>query len=895
MSVVSIAEQASTALGLALEQPRAATTLAEQAWAAARTAGLPAEEAVALRALALSAFTLDEVTAAIELGRRAVDAAGRAGDVDLESECRVSLSSALALAGEGAQALATLDGASPGPRGAALVATQRAAILTMLGRYDEALGQLDRVVRTLRRTGDRLLESRALTTRGVLHVYAGRFHRAETDLARAERLSAGLGNMVEAADHCHNRGFAAARRGDLPTALALFDRAERRKADAGVPLGKFSIDRAEALLAAGLVGEARALLERALSAMLAGGGRFDRAEGLLLLADTTYLAGDLDASRRLAGEAAGLFADQDRHGWHALATAAAGRAALRSGAASPAVAEAASQAAAALDRLGLASRALAAHSVAGKLWLATGPGGGRRAEVQLSQAASGRRRGPAAGRAVAWDAEAVRRLAGGDRRGALAALRAAVAVVDAQQAGLAATELRAHISLHADGSAALGLRLALQSGRPRQILGWMERRRANSLRSWPLRPPPDPVLAKDLAELRHLTAEVTTIATSGGDPRPVARRAARLERAVRERAWRHGAASSTGASSAGASSTVASSTVASSTVGPGLAFARLVAALGDWALVELADCDGELHAVVVAGGRCSHRRLGPSAAVSGELEHLRFALRRGAYGLGGAQPQAAGPGPPDPVRRAAAGLDQRLLAPLRSLIGGRPVVVVPTGVLHATPWSVLPTLAGRPLTVAPSAHAWLRAAESPRREGPLLGVAGPGLRAATDEVTALRGIHPTAEILTGRGATVAAVLGGLGTAAVASIAAHAVLNADNGLWSALQLADGSLTVYELEGLARAPGLVILSACQSGLATVRSGDELLGLTAALLALGTRTVIASVLPVDDRATAPLVLALHTRLAAGAPPAQALAEAQTGAVDTVVAASFVCFGAP
>jgi CHAT domain-containing protein len=55
-----------------------------------------------------------------------------------------------------------------------------------------------------------------------------------------------------------------------------------------------------------------------------------------------------------------------------------------------------------------------------------------------------------------------------------------------------------------------------------------------------------------------------------------------------------------------------------------------------------------------------------------------------------------------------------------------------------------------------------------------------------------------------------------------------------------------------------------------------------------------VIASVLPVDDHATADLMFALHTRLASGEQPAAALAGAQTDAGDGVVAASFVCFGA-
>jgi hypothetical protein len=442
--------------------------------------------------------------------------------------------------------------------------------------------------------------------------------------------------------------------------------------------------------------------------------------------------------------------------------------------------------------------------------------------------------------------------------------------VDAQQAGLSATELRAHVSLHAEASATLGLRLAIEAGRPRQILAWMERRRANSLRSWPVRPPPDPELARDLAELRRVAGAMVAAASSGTDPRPLARQQARLERAVRERAWQLAAVGSSTRESLEPTAE------------------QLGEALGEWALVELADCGGELHGVILAGGRCSHRSLGPSRAVLGELEHLRFALRRSAYGM------RSGTGANVSSGESAARLDDLLLGPIRTRLGDRPVMIVPTGALHAVPWSALPTISGRPVTVAPSAHAWLRATRAPSSAGPLLAVAGPGLPAARAEVKALRTIHPGAEILSGRRATAAAVLKRLQGAAVAHVAAHATLNADNGLWSALQLADGPLTVYELEGLTRAPGLVVLSACQSGLSAVRPGDEVLGLVAALLALGAKTVIASVLPVDDYATAELMVALHVRLASGQAPAAALAGARTESDDAVIAASFVCFGA-
>jgi hypothetical protein len=65
------------------------------------------------------------------------------------------------------------------------------------------------------------------------------------------------------------------------------------------------------------------------------------------------------------------------------------------------------------------------------------------------------------------------------------------------------------------------------------------------------------------------------------------------------------------------------------------------------------------------------------------------------------------------------------------------------------------------------------------------------------------------------------------------------------------------------------------------------------------LGTRSLIATVVPVPDAATRSFVLAVHKWLRAGLPPSVALARAQastTGSGPTALAASvgFVCFGA-
>jgi CHAT domain-containing protein len=80
--------------------------------------------------------------------------------------------------------------------------------------------------------------------------------------------------------------------------------------------------------------------------------------------------------------------------------------------------------------------------------------------------------------------------------------------------------------------------------------------------------------------------------------------------------------------------------------------------------------------------------------------------------------------------------------------------------------------------------------------------------------------------------------------------------------------------------------------------VLAGDEVMGLTSALFALGARTAVATVIPVPDEATRPLMLALHERIRRGLPVARALAEAQEDTdrgdpVTLATAGGFVCYG--
>jgi CHAT domain-containing protein/tetratricopeptide (TPR) repeat protein len=129
---------------------------------------------------------------------------------------------------------------------------------------------------------------------------------------------------------------------------------------------------------------------------------------------------------------------------------------------------------------------------------------------------------------------------------------------------------------------------------------------------------------------------------------------------------------------------------------------------------------------------------------------------------------------------------------------------------------------------------------------------------------------------------------------VVHLACHGVVVTDDPASCGIQLAGGGerdnavidraadLTAAEIGRLSLAPQLVTLSACSSGVSTLRPGDEPFGLTRAWLIAGANAIVSTLWPVDDVSTWLLVDRLYTLLGPGAgsslhTKAQALKEAQ------------------
>ncbi|MQA93930.1 MAG: CHAT domain-containing protein [Streptosporangiales bacterium] len=852
---------------------------------------------IAGRALALAAKELGDLSTAYARLREAIALAAGAGLARRAAEARLSLVAVLADQGRTAAALAEADAArasgalDAGDLGRLLA--QRAMALARDGRLHRALAAFDEALPVLRDSGDARFIAGALSNRGLLLVHLGSSDAAMADLSESAAVAEAAGLPLIAAMARHNLGCAALRAGDLPRALTMFDAAEPAFTGSGERACCLAVDRAEALLAAGLTAQARDLLAGTVRRL--GTFTADLADARLLLARARLVTGEAAEAIRDARAARAVY--RGRTGWALLAAfteleahiAATGGPGHRPWAEAQDMAGRGGAGAGVDDEGRLAARvrrcrrrlaqrgwveaAARARILSGRLALAAGRV--EQARAELRAVAGARRDGPVQMRVAAWYAEALLRLADGRRAAAIAAALAGLRVVAAHARTLGATELRAHAAAEGRELAALGLRLALDSGRPRAALAWLERGRAVAAEARPLRPPHDPILAADLAELRRISSAVAAAIADGTDPAPLRSAQLRLEATIRRRSHR-----------TPTSDAHARDDGSEGGLGQGaweLRLREVAVALGDRVLVEFGTLDGRLIAVVLAGGRCRQRPLGDRTQVDRACATLRFALHRLAGGHGVPAARRA-------LGHAAAELDRLLLTPL-GLDDDRELVIVPAGALHTLPWAALPTLAGRPLTVAPSAAAWLRATRASAAYGgrPLL-VAGPGTAHAGDEVAALHRLYPDATVLSGREATAAAVRHALDGAGPVHIAGHGEFRAGSPLLSGVMLADGPLFGYELESLRVAPPRVVLSACDAGRAEVPGDGVPLGVAGGLLRCGVRSVIAGITPVGDAATRRLMLALHERLAAGTPPAAALAAA--GAPEAAL--GFLCMGA-
>ncbi|HWF52223.1 MAG TPA: CHAT domain-containing protein [Solirubrobacteraceae bacterium] len=860
---------AQSAFDLVEADAGAAARMAERALQLARAQRAPEAEVAALHALSFARHELGDARA-ISAIRAAIRIGERHGLARRTALARRRL--ALDLAGRGAITLALREletaRASLDAHEQARSEVFRIGILWYAGTATDPTGDTDRALATLRRHRDVFWEAQLLRNRGGLLTERGDVTAAERDLLRARELFARLGAKAAAFATESQLVRIALTRGDLPECLARLDAIDVDDISA-LGTAELELLRAQALAAARLWSEALEALGQAQS-IWQRAGRDDHG-GRLEAIRLSLLAGDAAGARALAIRAQRSFAAQQRHLHAARAAGLALAAAIAAGGVRPAALRSGRRAAATLAAAGWRQDALALQVAVARAAIELGSIGVARRE--LTACSPLLRRARVAERIEGEHVEALIRLAEGDRRGAQRSARSGLRLLEGYRAALGASDLRATASAIGAELAQLGVRMALMEESPGPLFEWAEALRGSALRLAPVTPPRSPELREGMTELRLLNAEIARAEESGRATRTLVTRQARLETRIR-RLSRHAAGDTNPTRAAPKRREIA-------------------AALGDRALVTYVELDGTLTALTLAGGRLDRHDVGAVDAVLEQLEWLRFGLTRLARMKRDAPQRRAAL---DGARASAQELDGQLLGPLTPATGDRELVIVPTGSLHDLPWSMLPSLWSRPVVVSPSAAAWwaLQAPRRRRRSSVVL-VGGPRLRHATAEIGALAHRYPEATVLTGRTATAAAALRALDGATLAHLACHGHFRADSPLFSALELADGPLNAYELQRLRRAPELIVLSSCDLAASHAHPGDELLGFAAALLDMGTRTIIASVVPVPDAAAKRLMLGLHGHLIAGASPAEALARAQAALPSRESGlGGFVCLGA-
>ena len=743
-----------------------------------------------------------------------------------------------------------------------LIWSQRALLCQRMGQREEAMASFEKAIDLLQDSPEGL--GRAYLNRGSLHLSHGSAEEAVADLTLALGLMRGSSEPERTARAEHNLGYARLLTGDLVGALQMMDAARGVLAPLSVvsrAVGEQ--DRAEVLTAAGRVSDAINALESAAAAYGSRRLRSFQAQCELTLS-WSLLRENPARARVVARRAARHFRSQASPVLATRAEAVEVVAEVGMGHRSASLVARADQVVAELKRHGHQREAAIVALQAARLCIRRGALTEARDRIDKVRVTDD---SPVATRLLWREVRSDLARARGDARHARDHVRAGLADLHAWQSSFGSLDLQSTLVGHGRALALQGLRLALDDGSPALAFEWSERARALVGRVAPVRPPTDERLAAELTELRVLHA---------ADPSPHSadgRRLDELRDRIRDQSWYGDGSGEVGEPAS-------------------LEEVQAELAATDACLVAHLVVDDVVTAVVASGDAVHTVQLCEAEPVARDLDRIAADLDMAASQLAGPFAAAIRGSLDDRLRVVS----QRLLTPVLRLIGDRRVVLTPSGQLAGTPWTLLPGLAGRPVTVPPSATRWLELRRmAKRRRQPRVGlVAGPDVARAEEEVTRAAAAWRGATVLTGDRAAADRVTALATRVDVLHLAGHGRHPGDNPLFAAIDLVDGPWFGYDIDQLPHTPDTVVLSSCELGRASVRSGDEVVGMTAAWLHAGARCVTSSPTLVADDVACEVLAGWHRRVADGEPPADALADAVSALPATAAPSPFLSFGA-
>ncbi|MBI5967917.1 MAG: CHAT domain-containing protein [Deltaproteobacteria bacterium] len=209
------------------------------------------------------------------------------------------------------------------------------------------------------------------------------------------------------------------------------------------------------------------------------------------------------------------------------------------------------------------------------------------------------------------------------------------------------------------------------------------------------------------------------------------------------------------------------------------------------------------------------------------------------------------------------------------------LIIVPHGSLHYLPFAALSDgkeyLIDRfSIRMLPSASVLSFLKERAKQEdrgalifgNPKLDDPKYDLKFAQDEALAIGKIIPKSNVLLRSEASKTNLQNFGSKYSVIHLAVHGVFDLDKPLNSALLLAadrnnDGLLRAADLYNLSLSADLVTLSACETALGKVATGDDVVGFTRGFFYAGARSLISSLWQVDDEATRDLMVNFYTNL--------------------------------
>ncbi|WP_157810295.1 CHAT domain-containing protein [Vibrio sp. HA2012] len=221
-------------------------------------------------------------------------------------------------------------------------------------------------------------------------------------------------------------------------------------------------------------------------------------------------------------------------------------------------------------------------------------------------------------------------------------------------------------------------------------------------------------------------------------------------------------------------------------------------------------------------------------------------------------------------KKPSMALYRQLIRPFGRRLYNKNLVIVPHGAMHYLPFASLfdgkKFMADKArIRLVPSASVMRYIGKHTQTSAQMMILGNPDLHnPATDlpgaekEAQAIAKLWSGSDIRLRNQATETALKNGTKNYGMFHFASHGVFDPVNPLDSSLLLAadqqnDGKLTVAEIYGIRLNANLVTLSACETGLGDVVSGDDVVGLNRGFLYAGADTILSSLWSVEDEPTA------------------------------------------